>query len=64
MLVSVEFDVNGTEYRIERGRTPNVLKFYKENEEQKDEEDFGVNGNAGFGSKCKRQFESGGQRPW
>jgi len=39
MLVSVEFDINGTEFRIERGRTTNVLKFYKDNEEQKDDED-------------------------
>ena len=32
MLVGLEFDVNGTEYRIERGRKPNVLKFYVNNE--------------------------------
>lgn len=31
MLVSVEFDVNGTEYRIERGRSPNVLRFLVNN---------------------------------
>jgi DNA repair exonuclease SbcCD ATPase subunit len=34
MLVSLEFSVNGQEYRIERGRKPNVLKFYVNNEEQ------------------------------
>lgn len=34
MLVSLEFDVNGKEYRIERGRKPNVLKFYVNHEEQ------------------------------
>lgn len=27
MLVSVEFEVNGTNYRIERGRKPNILRF-------------------------------------
>lgn len=27
MLVTVEFSVNDTQYRIERGRSPNVLKF-------------------------------------
>jgi len=27
MLVTVDFDVNGERYRIERGRKPNVLKF-------------------------------------
>ncbi len=31
MLVTVEFETNGQNYRIERGRKPNLLKFYKEN---------------------------------
>jgi len=31
MLVTVEFETQGQNYRIERGRKPNVLKFYKEN---------------------------------
>ena len=34
MLVSLDFHVGGTEYRIERGRKPNVLKFYVNNEAQ------------------------------
>lgn len=34
MLVSLDFSVNGKEYRIERGRKPNVLKFYVNQEEQ------------------------------
>jgi len=34
MLVSLEFDVNGKDYKIERGRKPNVLKFYVNHEEQ------------------------------
>jgi DNA repair exonuclease SbcCD ATPase subunit len=34
MLVSLDFAVAGKEYRIERGRKPNVLKFYVNNEEQ------------------------------
>jgi DNA repair exonuclease SbcCD ATPase subunit len=34
MLCSVEFEYAGTEYRIERGRKPGVLKFYIENQEQ------------------------------
>jgi DNA repair exonuclease SbcCD ATPase subunit len=36
MLVTVEFEKNGREYRIERGRKPNVLKFYIDNQEQAD----------------------------
>ena len=34
MLVSLDFIVGGKEYKIERGRKPNVLKFYVNNEEQ------------------------------
>ena len=34
MLVSLDFAVRGQEYRIERGRKPNVLKFYVNHKEQ------------------------------
>lgn len=34
MLVSLDFSVAGKEYKIERGRKPNVLKFYVNHEEQ------------------------------
>ena len=34
MLVSLDFSCGNREYRIERGRKPNVLKFYVNNEEQ------------------------------
>jgi DNA repair exonuclease SbcCD ATPase subunit len=34
MLVSLDFSVNGQAYRIERGRKPNVLKFYVNSQEQ------------------------------
>ena len=34
MLVSLDFNINGRDYRIERGRKPNILKFYVNNEEQ------------------------------
>jgi len=34
MLVSLDFSAGGKDYRIERGRKPNVLKFYVNNEEQ------------------------------
>ena len=48
MLVTVEFEVNGTAYRIERGRKPNVLKFYVNNEVQKasDEKDDDAQGDS------------------
>lgn len=34
MLVSLDFEVAGKHYRIERGRKPNVLRFYVDSEEQ------------------------------
>jgi DNA repair exonuclease SbcCD ATPase subunit len=34
MLVTLHFEKGGVEYRIERGRSPNLLKFYINDEEQ------------------------------
>jgi len=34
MLVTVEFEKDGVDYRIERGRRPNVLKFYVSGQQQ------------------------------
>jgi DNA repair exonuclease SbcCD ATPase subunit len=34
MLVTLHFEKDGVDYRIERGRSPNVLKFYINDEEQ------------------------------
>lgn len=39
MLVTVEFEDNNTKYRIERGRKPNILKLFVNNEEQKTKEE-------------------------
>jgi DNA repair exonuclease SbcCD ATPase subunit len=39
MMVTLEFSVNGTEYKIERGRKPNVLRFYVNNSLQNNKED-------------------------
>ena len=36
MLVTLAFEKDSVQYRIERGRSPNVLKFYVNNEEQVD----------------------------
>jgi len=38
MMVTLEFSANGKEYKIERGRKPNILKFYVNNELQKQED--------------------------
>jgi len=34
MIVTIDFEVNGVEYRIERGRKPNITKLYINGEEQ------------------------------
>lgn len=38
MLVTVEFEKNGQLYRIERGRKPNILKFYVDDQEQENQD--------------------------
>jgi DNA repair exonuclease SbcCD ATPase subunit len=39
MMVTLEFSVNGIDYKIERGRKPNVLKFYVDNKEEETQND-------------------------
>ncbi len=39
MLVSLDFSVNGQSYRVERGRKPNLLKFYVNSEEKQTTDD-------------------------
>ena len=41
MITTVDFEVNGTEYRIERGRRPNILKFYIDGIDSQDNEQQG-----------------------
>ena len=38
MMITLEYSSNGIDYKIERGRRPNVLKFYINGEEQKEDE--------------------------
>ena len=38
MLISLDFAINGQDYRIERGRKPNVLKFFVNQEEQQNDD--------------------------
>ena len=39
MMVTLTFTVNGVNYKIERGRKPNILRFYVNDEQQKSTED-------------------------
>ena len=39
MLVTIDFEVDNVLYRIERGRKPNILKFYINNQEQEIKDD-------------------------
>ena len=37
MVVSLDFEKDGVQYKIERGRSPTFLKFYIDNQEQEQE---------------------------
>lgn len=39
MMVTLDFSVNGVDYKIERGRKPNILKFYVNDDLQKNQDD-------------------------
>lgn len=39
MLVTIDFETDGVHYRIERGRKPNVLKFYIDDQELESKDD-------------------------
>ena len=39
MMVSVDFEISNKEYRIERGRRPNVLRLYVDGNEEKGDDD-------------------------
>ncbi len=41
MIVSCDFELKGTEYRIERGRRPNILKLFVNGTEHEDQEQQG-----------------------
>ena len=41
MITTVEFEIKGKEYRIERGRRPNILKLYVDGEDAIDQEQQG-----------------------
>jgi len=41
MIVTVDFEKNGVEYRIERGRSPNIFKFFVNNIDNSDVTDEG-----------------------
>lgn len=39
LLVTVDFEVNGKSYRVERGRKPNIMKFFIDGTEQQAQDD-------------------------
>ncbi len=54
MLVTVDFEVNGTEYRIERGRKPNIFKFMVNNNEMLED---GTDEGQGEGRLTQQEIE-------
>jgi DNA repair exonuclease SbcCD ATPase subunit len=56
MLVTVEFEKGGNKYRIERGRKPNILKLYI-NEEQLKMDDAGEDDSQGDSRETQKAIE-------
>jgi DNA repair exonuclease SbcCD ATPase subunit len=56
MLVTVEFQKNNINYRIERGRKPNVLKLFVNNEQLKTEEEDDSQGDSRETQKAIEQL--------
>lgn len=55
LLVTVSFDIDQTSYRIERGRKPNVLKFFVNNKLQENKDDDESQGDS---RETQKQIES------
>src|SRR6056300_1374133 len=53
MLVTLNFEKDGNSYRIERGRSPNVFKFYINDHEQKED----INESQGDSRKTKEDVQ-------
>lgn len=57
MLCTIQFESNGKTYRIERGRGPNIFKFYIDDEEQVEDEDSeGNNESRGENKNTQQQI--------
>jgi DNA repair exonuclease SbcCD ATPase subunit len=56
MLVTVEFEKGGSKYRIERGRKPNILKLYV-NDEQLKMDDAGEDDSQGDSRETQKTIE-------
>ena len=54
MLVTVDFEVDGTDYRIERGRKPNIFKFMVNNNEMLED---GTDEGQGEGRLTQQEIE-------
>jgi DNA repair exonuclease SbcCD ATPase subunit len=57
MLVAVEFEKSSTKYRIERGRKPNVLKLYVNDQEIKSEGKDGEDESQGDSRETQKAIE-------
>jgi DNA repair exonuclease SbcCD ATPase subunit len=57
MLVTIEFEVGGINYRIERGRRPGVMRYFVGDAEQKVAEDEGENNAQGDSRETQQELE-------
>jgi len=57
MFVTIEFETNGINYKIERGRKPNVLRLYANNKKIKDDQDQGEDESQGDTRETQKSIE-------
>jgi DNA repair exonuclease SbcCD ATPase subunit len=57
MCVTIEFETNGINYKIERGRKPNVLRLYANDKKIKDDQDQGEDESQGDTRETQKSIE-------
>jgi DNA repair exonuclease SbcCD ATPase subunit len=57
MVVTIEFETNGINYKIERGRKPNILRLYANDKKIKDDQDQGEDESQGDTRETQKSIE-------
>ena len=57
MVVTIEFDRGGVSYKVERGKKPDVMKFFVNNQEIKDDDDSDTGSEQGENRHTQEEIE-------
>ena len=57
MLVTIEFERDGTLYKVERGKKPDVMKFFVNNQEMKEDEEEDTGSEQGENSQTQHEIK-------